>query len=313
MQPLIHWFGQGSGDPNTLGGKGVGLERLARLGFPIPPGFCLSTTAYHRYLEVHTLHRRITELHAGLPDETARQTLAGLAHAFPFPDDLAMALAAGLETLAQQRAGRSLLAVRSSALGEDAATTSFAGAHETALGVPLHDVDNAIRRCWASLYSARAVAYRRRKGLGFDNAAMAVVVQVLVPAEVSAVAFTRNPVSGQDDEILINATWGLGETIVSGTVTPDTVILEKATLRIRQAEPGTKTVQLVARDGGGTATVPTTKGGFALDDLALTALGELCRQVEEGFGQPMDIEAAFAAGQWYLLQARPITTKRAGT
>ncbi len=305
---MIHWFGEGSSHPSSLGGKGSGLDRLARLGFPVPPGFCLTTTAYHRYLSVHTLGPRIEELSSRLPDESARQELAALAHTFEFPPDLAETIRMGLETLAQQEPPVKLLAVRSSAVGEDAETASFAGAHESALGVPGDRAEEAIRSCWASLWSARAVAYRVRKRLGFVDAAMAVVVQALVPAEVSAVVFTRNPISGQDDEILINATWGLGEAIVSGAVTPDTIVLDKASLRVRHVVPGEKTLQFVVQDGGGTTTIPTAGGGLALDEQALTSLAELCHRVERGFGAAVDVEAAFAGGQWYLLQARPITT-----
>ncbi len=308
MHAMIHWFGEGSIHSTSLGGKGAGLDRLARLAFLIPPGFCLTTTAYLRYLEVHSLDARVAELSADLPDESRRQVLAELAHTYAFPEDLVDAVRAGVDTLAQRGTPGSLLAVRSSAVGEDAETASFAGAHESVLGVPSDRVEGAIRTCWASLWSARAVAYRMRKRLGFKGAAMAVVVQVLVPAEASAVVFTRNPISGQDDEMLINATWGLGETIVSGAVTPDTIVLDKASLSVRHAVPGDKTIQLVVQDGGGTTTIPTSGQGLAISEQALAALGELCRRVERGFGMPVDIEAAFASGQWYLLQARPITT-----
>ncbi len=306
---MIHWFGEGSPHPSSLGGKGAGLDRLARLAFPVPPGFCLTTTAYHRYLGVHTLGTRIEELCARLPDESARQELAAFAHTFEFPLDLAETVRTGLETLVQREPAVGLLAVRSSAVGEDAETASFAGAHESVLGVPRDRAEEAIRSCWSSLWSARAVAYRVRKRLGFVGAAMAVVVQALVPAEVSAVVFTRNPVSGHDDEMLINATWGLGEAIVSGAVTPDTIVLDKASLRVRHVVPGEKTLQFVVQDGGGTTTIPTAGGGLALDEQALTSLAELCRRVERSFGAAVDVEAAFAGGQWYLLQARPITTR----
>jgi pyruvate,water dikinase len=305
---MIHWFGQTSPQSTSLGGKGAGLDRLARLGFPIPPGFCLATTAYERYFDLHGLDARVTELSHRLPDESARQELAGLAHSYPLPSEVADLLRQGIETLTQRSEAPTTLAVRSSSVGEDARAASFAGAHETILGVPGDRIEGAVRSCWASLWSARAVAYRIRKRLGFDNPAMAVVVQTLVPAEVSAVVFTRNPVSGKDDEILINATWGLGETIVSGAVTPDTVVLNKATLRVRHIENGDKTLQVIPNDSGGTTTVPTTKEGLALDQHALDTLGQLCRSVEQAFGEPIDIEAAFAHGQWYLLQARPITT-----
>ncbi len=306
---MIHWPGEEASHPAALGGKAAGLDRLARLGLPSPPGFCLTTTAYRRYVGAHDLDPRIRGLCAALPDESARRELAALALAYPLPEDLTHALRAGLLRLATQSSLGTLLAVRSSAVGEDAAGASFAGQHESVLGVPLDGVEAAIRTCWASLWSQRAVAYRLRRNLGFDSAAMAVVVQALVPAEASAVAFTRNPVTGRDDEILVNATWGLGEAIVSGEITPDTIVLDKSTLQVRLAQPGDKAVRVVVREGGGTATVASDGRGLALDERSLTTLGELCLRVERAFGEPVDVEAASAGGQWYLLQARPITTK----
>jgi pyruvate,water dikinase len=153
------------------------------------------------------------------------------------------------------------------------------------------------------------VAYRIRRDIGFAGAAMAVVVQGLVPAEVSAVAFTKNPVNGRDDEILINAAWGLGEVIVSGVITPDTIVLDKATLDVRSVLPGEKRWRIDARTTGGTEQVEVAEQGPALDESRLAALGRLCQAVERTFGMPMDVEAAFAAGQWYLVQARPITSR----
>jgi pyruvate,water dikinase len=306
---MIYWLGEGSGDPWLLGGKAANLDRLARLGVRTPPGFCLTTDAYRRYLEAYGLESRIAALCAALPDESARRDLASLASTHPLPEDLRGELEEALKTLAMRLPRTALLAVRSSAVGEDAAAASFAGQHESMLGVRFDGVESGIRTCWASLWSARAVAYRLHRHLGLEGAAMAVVVQALVPAEASAVAFTRNPVTGRDDEILLNAAWGLGEAIVSGDVTPDEIVLDKATLRVRFAQPGEKRFRVVARVGGGTETVATTEEGLALDEEALRALGELCREVERAFGEPVDIEAASAGGQWYLVQARPITTK----
>lgn len=305
---MIQWLGDGPSDPARLGGKGASLDRLARHGAPIPPGFCLTTEAYRIYVEAHGLGGRMAELAARLPDEAARRELASLAGAHPLPEEVAGTLRTGLLMLSARVPLGGLLAVRSSAVGEDASDASFAGQHESVLGVPFHEVEPAVRACWASLWSPRAMAYRLRRRLGFADAAMAVVVQALVPADASAVAFTRNPVTGAD-EILINATWGLGEAIVSGAVTPDEIVLDKGTLRVRKAQAGRKAVRIVPREGGGTVAVTVTGSGLALDEAALASLGALCRQVEEAFGEPVDVEAAYAGGRWYLVQARPITTR----
>jgi pyruvate,water dikinase len=305
---MLYWLGAGLNDPALLGGKALGLDRLAHSGLPTPPGFCLTTSAYRHYLNTYGWTSRYDALLAELPDEAARQELEHLAQSRPLPDDLRAVLHEGLAQMTDRFLPRALFAVRSSAVGEDTVNTSFAGQHESVLGVSIDQVEAAIQTCWASLWSPRAVAYRVRRNVEFAGAAMAVVVQGLVPAEVSAVAFTKNPVNGRDDEIMINAAWGLGEVIVSGTITPDTILLDKATLQVRSILPGDKSWRIDARSTGGTEQVEVTQPGPALDESKLVALGKLCQAVEQTFGMPMDIEAAFTAGQWYLVQARPITS-----
>ena len=149
---------------------------------------------------------------------------------------------------------------------------------------------SAVLRCWASLWSERAIGYRARRGLALDGDAMAVVVQALVPARAAAIVFTRHPVSGRSDQLLINAAPGLGEAMVSGMITPDTIVVSKANRRVAEFTPGESTE------------------GPALDNDARDALVALSLDVERVFGAPVDIEAALADDGWYLLQARPITT-----
>lgn len=182
-----------------------------------------------------------------------------------------------------------LFAVRSSAIGEDGSAASYAGLHETELGLTAEDVPGAIPRCWASLWSDPAVAYRRRRALPGDDVAMAVVVQALVPADAAAVAFTRHPVTGREDQLVLTAVRGLGDAMVSGTVTPDTYVIDKASRSTIEMEPG------------------DDSAGPALDARALDGIVELALAVEARFGAPVDIEAARAGDTWFLLQARPIT------
>ncbi len=279
----MFWLGRGIPDPSLLGGKAAGLDRLLRLGFPAPPGFCVTTAAYVHYLEEANLQMRIAELTSRLPASEAREALVDLTRR-PFPPDLAAAVSDAAAALAGAASGAAY-AVRSSAIGEDARTASYAGQHETFLGVPPADVEGAIRRCWASLWSERAVAYRTRKALGFADALMAVVVQPTLTAEASAVVFTVNPVSRASDEILINAARGPGDAIVSGEITPDTIVLDKDTLAVRQFVPGDRPSNASMRD-----------------------LGALALRVERAMGAPVDLEAVYVSGRWYLLQSRPITT-----
>jgi pyruvate,water dikinase len=271
--PLIEWHGSAQGDAATLGGKAASLDRLARMGFRIPPGFCLTTEAFRRQL--------------GAVELDAADSLAARLEARPLDEQLAADLREAVARLTAE-APEPSFAVRSSAIGEDGSAASYAGLHETELGVAPEGVDAAVRRCWASLWSPAALAYRRFRGFTLHGEAMAVVVQSLVPADAAAVAFTRHPVTGRDDQLVITAVRGLGDAMVSGTVTPDTYVLDKASLATVEFEPG--------------------EAEEALDAPMLRELARLCLEVEAGFGRAVDIEAAATAGTWYLLQARPITT-----
>lgn len=278
--PFIEWLGSAASGPELLGGKAASLDRLARMGFRIPPGFCLTTEAFRAQVAA------VEGTPDGLPDRIA---------ASPVVADLASELAAAVLRLSETAPSMdgtpagARFAVRSSAIGEDGSGASYAGLHETELDVPPAGVDASVRRCWASLWSSEALAYRQFRGISMDGAAMAVVVQSLVPADAAVVAFTRHPVTGREDQLVVTAVKGLGDAMVSGTVTPDTYVIDKATLRTIEFTPG--------------------DGPRALDDTSLAELGSLCLRVEAGFGTAVDIEAAIAAGTWFLLQARPITTR----
>lgn len=270
---LIIWLGSSRGGTEALGGKGASLDRLAGLGFRVPPGFCLTTEAFR------------AQRSAGLDLSGAVGPMA------PTVDEaLADAVGQLVATVSSDHAFEPRFAVRSSAVGEDGSAASYAGLHETELDVAPDGVADAVQRCWASLWSPAAVAYRRRRELPADGAEMAVVVQALVPAEAAAVAFTRHPVTGREDQLVITAVRGLGDAMVAGTVTPDTYVINRASREVLTFEAG------------------EDPAGRALEPEALRALVDLCLDVEARFGQPVDIETAIARGTWYLLQARPITT-----
>lgn len=290
-ESLVAWLGGTPGDAtwgaDVIGGKGASLDRLGKLGFRVPPGFCLTTAAFRAQL-ASTVDTAL-EGGAGVDVAAVADGLATL----PLTGAVAGPLADAIERLVVDVSAAGFqprFAVRSSAVGEDGSAASYAGLHETELDVAPSDIDGAVRRCWASLWSPAAIAYRHRRDLSAAEAAMAVVVQALVPADASAVVFTRHPVTGRDDQIVLTAVRGLGDAMVSGTVTPDTYVVDKATRTVAQFEPGEDPL------------------GRALADDVLLALVEMCLEVESRFGQPVDVEAAFAGGHWYLLQARPITT-----
>jgi pyruvate,water dikinase len=255
-----------------IGGKALSLSLLARAGLPVPPFVCL-TTAAHRRLRGQSL--------------TVDPALVA-----------AIAKACG-------PLGPGPLAVRSSATAEDGAAASFAGQQETVLGVVgLDAVLRAVERCWASLDGERAVAYRRRQGLGDDHA-MAVVVQRLVPADVAGVLFTRDPLDPEGNHMLVEASWGLGEAVVSGRVTPDRFRLDRDTGRVAERHVAAKTVM---RTASGEVAVPAEKQFVpCLDDSQLSQIADLGRRVEAFHGEPRDVEFALAEGTFWLLQSRPIT------
>lgn len=288
---LVEWLGAAEALAKDwdglLGGKGAGLERLLRMGAPTPQGFCLTTEAFRHHLRTGSHAAEASAAIRALPAHDARQTLTRLLTDAPLEDGLAADLNTGLKRLAVAHGGtEARFAVRSSALGEDGGAASFAGVHETELELAPEEVPRAIRRCWASLWSDRALKYRAAHGLPMDGA-MAVVVQVLIPADAAAVVFTRHPVTRREDQVLVNAVRGLGESLVSGTVTPDEIVVDKITLRTLAFVPG--------------------QAGTVLNDQQVRELTAISLDLEEKFGRPIDIEAAHAGGQWHILQARPIT------
>ena len=203
------------------------------------------------------------------------------------------------------------MAVRSSALDEDGVSASFAGQHDTFLNVVGEQaVADAIAGCWRSVYSPHALDYRRRQGLPVDNVKMATLVQQLVPSEVSAVVFGANPITGNREEIAINASWGLGESIVAGTVTPDAFVIRKADMAIVAAEIGEKASMTVPVPGGTQEIDVPTQSQMqpSITDEQAVEMARLAVELEAKMGWPVDIECAYYQGHLYLLQCRPITT-----
>jgi pyruvate, water dikinase len=206
-----------------------------------------------------------------------------------------------------------IAAVRSSAVDEDGATASFAGQHETYLNIVGADaIIQAVTRCWESAYSERVLEYRRQQGLSVKRPQLAVLVQQLVASDVSAVVFSANPVTGSRDEIMINASWGLGESIVGGTVTPDTFIVHKTDLAITGRIIADKQQMTISAPGGThEVDVPRfLRTQASLNDEQIVEMAKLALTLEVTMEHPVDVECAYASGELYLLQCRPITTLR---
>jgi pyruvate,water dikinase len=260
-------------DGEAVGGKALGLALLIRAGLPVPRGFCLTTAAFRR------CHR----------------------HPLSSDPSLAQAIIDSYRCL-----GAGPVAVRSSTAAEDSAGASFAGQHATVLGVASEAaLLDAVTCCWGSLNSERATAYRQGVGQPEQEQAMAVIVQALVPAEVAGVLFTRDPLDAEGRRILVEAAWGLGESVVSGRVTPDRFHLDRQTGVVLDRHIACKQTRVTP---AGPEPVPLANQQEAcLDDARLAELAGLGRVVEAVFGDARDIEWAWAAGRFWLLQARPVT------
>ncbi len=287
-------------DVARAGGKGANLGELVRHGFPVPPGVVLTTSAYAALLADTGLGRRLDRLlESGSDGSTIRDEFARTA----MPERIRAEISAAYASL-----GAGPVAVRSSGTAEDLAGAAFAGQHDTYLNVLGEDaVLAAVTDCWASLWTDRAMAYRERHGIAPGKAAIAVVIQKMVPADTAGVMFSANPVTGERGDIVVDASPGLGEAVVSGRVTPEHYVLDGSG-RVRAFTPGGREVAIRAAAGGGTQEYAAREStGPALTRQQLTELARLARRVQDHFGRPQDIEWAIAGGRLYLLQARPMT------
>jgi pyruvate,water dikinase len=266
----------------------------------------VTTAALDHYLDETGLRPRMAELLRDAPAAPALRELRSIAFEEELPPALGDELAAATERLRAGALGDGLLAVRSSAADEDGEAHSFAGLHETELGIPSSGVPAAVRKCWASLWCEASIVYRTEHGLPVGEASMAVVVQALVPAQASAVVFTANPLTGACDEVLIHVTGGLGPTLVDNEITPDVAVVDKTDLTIKRLEVGDKHLRLDPRGAGGVVRSRVTDAAPAVSEDEIRDLAELAVEVERELGSPVDIEAAFNGG-WHLIQARPIT------
>jgi phosphohistidine swiveling domain-containing protein len=314
--PLVVPFGAIGRDMLSLvGGKAANLGELTGAGLPVPTGFCVTTAAYALAARGAAFNAALEDLTA-LRAEDARRLQAGAAAmrdlllAEPAPEAVEAAIEeayAGLGDGAQVA-----VAVRSSATAEDLPFASFAGQQDTYLNVVGRGaLVDAARRCWASLWTDRAVVYRATNGIDHRTVRLAVVVQRMVDSEVAGVMFTANPVTGRRMQVVIDAAPGLGEAVVSGAVTPDHFVVDGATERIVERRLGDHRLAIRSIPGGGTESVPLPASG---DELCLSgeqaiALAKLGLRVEAHYGAPQDVEWAIDGdGRRWLTQARPITT-----
>jgi pyruvate,water dikinase len=289
-----------------VGGKGLSLVQSASAGLPVPPGFILSVSYFDDWLSpLRATDEFQRFLQAGQDELNAACTaLKNRALELQFTSEQSALLAEAVEHFNDT----ALFAVRSSSPEEDLAGSSFAGGYETVLGVSRATIEDAVRRCFASCLDVRVVLYKREHGFDVSTPKIAVVIQEQIASEISGVGFSLNPVTNNFDEAVFNANWGLGETVVAGTVTPDSFTVDRLSQDIRTRDLGTKETSIWLDENGGTSEkLGYRSGEVTLSDPQLVELTNLINTVEKLFEKPIDIEWAFAKNQLYLLQARPIT------
>lgn len=298
-----------------VGGKAANLGELASAGLPVPPGFCLTTEAYRRALSASGLDEVCEALKStSTADLPGLNLLAGRARSLVLEAGLPSDVAAAVRSAYQGLGNEAPVAVRSSATAEDLPFASFAGQQDTYLNVVgVDSVLDAVGRCWASLWTDRAVTYRATNGIDHASAALAVVVQVMVDSVAAGVMFTANPVTGKRSEAVIDASPGLGEAVVSGAVNPDQYVVDLTNSAILKRTVGDRQVEIRSVPGGGTERRERARAETGiqpcLSDRQIRELAGLGRLVEEHYGAPQDTEWALDAdGKLWLTQARPITT-----
>jgi phosphohistidine swiveling domain-containing protein len=303
----------GREDLPIAGGKAANLGELLKAGMPVPNGFVIITEGYRQFVVENQLGERLRQIitTTRMDDpawlETASSQIQGVFRSGKIPTALAREIRQAYTVL-----GSSSLpvAVRSSATAEDLPDLSFAGQMDTYLNVQGEEgLLDAVVGCWSSLWTARAIGYRARNDISNDDVSLAVIVQQMVESEASGVMFTANPLTGKRTETVIDATFGLGEALVSGQVEPDHYVVESTTGRILSKEIGAKSFSIQGKDGGGTISV-SREGSRqpALPDEQIVALTRLGKQISAHFGAPQDVEWAWADGKLYVVQSRPITS-----
>ena len=301
-------------DLRLVGGKGANLAEMIQTGFPIPPGFCLTTKAFHLFLsrnpDQETLFEQlenITPNNLKSVRRVGKQVRESLLQT-PIPSEIAVEALKAWRDIGNQHA----YAVRSSATAEDLPDASFAGQQDTYLNIIGEDaLLNAIRRCWASLFTDRAILYRCKKGFGHREVGLSVVVQQMILADKSGILFTADPLTGHRHTLTIDASFGLGEALVSGLVSPDNYRVDKRTMSIIHRQIANKEVAILPQPQGGTTQIAISANERttpSITDEQVRQLAEWGMRIEAHYGNPQDIEWAISESNIFILQSRPITS-----
>ena len=310
MPTIVPFFAAETLGINQTGSKAFALMEMLREGLPVPDGFVLTVSFFEPWLSELRRGSELTTLREAGPDglEEAARTLQSAISALAFTPQQSDELDSALRAFRNAHPG-SLFAVRSSSPDEDLEGASFAGSYETTLGVTTATLHSAVRHSFASSFDQRVLLYRRQSGFAAELPRIAVIVQQQIDAATAGVAFSLNPLNNCYDEAVINANYGLGESVVAGLVEPDTFTVDKIGRKVIGRQIGAKVSAITLRADGGTATAARVPDGQAcIEDDRVLELTDLLVQLEAYYRKPVDIEWAVADGQLYLLQVRPITT-----
>ncbi len=303
-------------DIGLVGGKGANLGEMIKNGFPVPPGFIVTSESYYHILEVNNLKPKIKEIISNL-DASNPKNLNHVSHQIKklilhakIPDDLALKIIKAYLKLGRG-GNQTLVAARSSATAEDLPDASFAGQQETYLNVSGEaNLIQKVRACWASLFEPRAIFYRQEKGFDHFKVGIAVPVQKMVQSDVAGIMFTVNPVTNDKNQIVIEAVWGLGEKIVQGAYTPDHYLVQKQTYKILQKQVNSQTKYMtLSRNQNKELKVPSSRQNKPkLTDDQIIKLAKLGQKIQQHYFFPQDIEWAMEKNVLYIVQSRPVTT-----
>ena len=307
----------GKDDLSVVGGKGASLGEMINIGVPVPGGFAVTAQAFRDFINRAGIAKKLFEaLKVDVNQESelyrAEQTAKKLIMDAKVPEDIEMAIKSRYEELCKREGEQVFVAVRSSATAEDLPDASFAGQQETFLNMRgAEDVFNAVRKCWASLYGARAIFYRVEQGFEHDKVNLSAIVQKMVDSEKAGVMFSSEPSTGEALVVLEGA-WGLGESVVSGSVSPDNFVVDRKTKNIISKYIATKEIMII-RDPKTQKTVTVKvpdekKEAIVLTDNEAIELAKYAEILEKHYGIPQDIEWGIEKDKIYILQSRPITT-----
>ncbi|GEM_PF-94993 len=298
-------------DVALAGGKGASLGEMTQAGIPVPPGFVILANVFEQFLKESSLHAEIDSiLHTVNHEEmhtveNASEKIKALILQADMPGDLQQTVLTAFRKL-----NTTYVAVRSSATAEDSASAAWAGQLDSYLNTTKENLLENVKKCWASLFTPRAIFYRFEKGLHKEKVSVAVVVQKMVASESSGIAFSVHPVTQDYNQLIIEAGFGLGEAIVSGQITPDRYVVEKSPLRILEQKVHEQQKGLFRAENGGNIWKPLGEQGKeqVLKEREILELSKLIIKIEQHYGFPVDVEWAREKAKFYITQSRPITT-----